>query len=120
LADTSIDIAADLLETPAQLLDLIGEFLDPASQLPHALFQTVHAKLGINRHAGVAAHWRRRAAIDLALQHAEIAFDTVEAVLRRAVLAKRRRRRNKGCAAERDSETSTLQQGSPEHKRAST
>ena len=43
-----------------------------------------------------------------------------QAVLRRAVLAKGRRRRNKRCAAERDSETSTPQQGSPEHKGAST
>ena len=92
MADAGLDIAVDLFDPLAQLVDLVDELLDPPGQLAHLLFEAVHPNFAAGGAAWVAAHHRRRrAAIDLALQHVEVALEAVEPLQRQAVLAARRR-----------------------------
>src|SRR6266849_1768894 len=72
----------------------------------------------LDRRAGVATEhrWRwRRTAIDLPLQHVEVALQAVEALLRRAILGPGRRRRDGQRDAERHTQKRTRQERSPEH-----
>jgi len=109
LTQPRLRVAIDLLETLTQAIELIHELLDPAGQLTHLRFDAVHAEFGIHRNAGVAArHGRRPAAIDLPLQHVEVALQPVEAIVGRAILAMRRYRQGGG-DAERHTETRTRQ-----------
>ena len=48
-----VDIAVDLLETAAQLLDPVHRVLDPPGQLAHLGFDPIHAQFGIDRAAGL-------------------------------------------------------------------
>jgi hypothetical protein len=95
LSETDVDVAVDLLEALAQLLDLVGLVLDPPGQVAHLLLEPIHSHLQINRGvaAALGAWWRLAAgaAIDLTLQHAKVAFEAVETLLGRGILGLCRR-----------------------------
>ena len=78
-----------------ELLGLVDEFLDPPGQVTHLSFEPAHAEFGTDRRAALTAchRRRRRAAIDLPLQHVEVALEAIEPLLRRAILAPARHRR---------------------------
>jgi hypothetical protein len=52
LTQPNIDVAVDLFQTPAQLLDTIYGFFDPSSQLTHLDLEPIHADLDVNRCVG--------------------------------------------------------------------
>jgi hypothetical protein len=94
LAESQVDIAVDLLETPPQLLDPVHRILDASGQFAHLGFQSVHAKLGIDRPRRASAnHLGRGAPVNLPLQHAEIPLQAFQAVLHCPVLPACRRGR---------------------------
>jgi hypothetical protein len=73
LAESQIVVAVDLLEAVPQLLDPVHRVLDASGQLAHLSFQSVHAKLGLDRPCRSSAnHLGRAAPVNLPLQHAEI------------------------------------------------
>ena len=87
LAESQVDVAVDLLETVPQLLDPVHRVLDAAGQFAHLGFQSVHAKLGIDRPCRPSAsHLGGGAAVDLPLQHAQIPLQAIQAVLHPPVL----------------------------------
>jgi hypothetical protein len=95
LAKSHVDVAVDLLETPPQLLDAVYGVLDPPRQLAYLRFEPIHTQFGINGRSGTRGHNRSgTAAIDLPLQHAEVPFQAVQAVLNRPVLGLCRRDRS--------------------------
>jgi hypothetical protein len=94
LAESQVDVAVDLLETVPQLLDPVHRVLDAAGQFAHLGFQSVHAKLGIDRpRRPSVGHGGRGATVNLPLQHAEIPLQAIQAVLHRPVLRACRRGR---------------------------
>jgi hypothetical protein len=94
LAEAQVDVAVDLLETAPQLLDPVHRVLDASGQLAHLGFQSVHAKLGIDRPWRPSAdHLGRAAPVNLPLKHAEIPLQAVQAVLHCPVLRACRRGR---------------------------
>jgi hypothetical protein len=71
LTQPNINVAVDLFQTPAQLLDTIHDFFDPPGQLTHLGLEPIHADLDVNRCVGTWCRDRRAgAAVDLSLQHA--------------------------------------------------
>jgi hypothetical protein len=94
LAETQVEVAVDLLETAPQLLDPVHRVLEASGQFAHLGFQSVHAKLGIDRpRRPSAGHLGRAAPVHLPLQHAEIPLQTIQAILHGPVLRVRRRGR---------------------------
>ena len=82
LAESQVDVAVDLLETAPQLLDPVHRVLDASGQFAHLGFQSVHAKLGIDRSCRASAcQLGGGAAVDLPLQHAEIPLQAIQAIL---------------------------------------
>jgi len=98
LTEPHIDIAVDLLQALAKLLDLIGLVFDAAGQIAHLLLDPVHSNLNVNGGTPADLGARRclaaSATIDLPLQHAQVAFQSIEALLHRSVLPPRRRYRD--------------------------
>ncbi len=89
MAEPHIDVAVHLLEPLAQLTDVIGHVLDPPGQVAHLLLEPIHPDLKIDGDIAALTRGRRlvaAVAVDLPLEHAEVAFDAVEALLRRRVL----------------------------------
>jgi hypothetical protein len=94
LAEPQVDVAVDLLETAPQLLDPVHRVLDASGKFAHLGFQSVHAKLGIDRRRRPSAnHLGGAAPINLPLQHAEVPLQAIQAVLHRALLRACRRGR---------------------------
>jgi hypothetical protein len=84
-----LGLAAELFDSPAQLLDTICVFLDPAGQLAHLGFEPIHAKLGIDGRVAARRVNRNRTTatvIDMPLQHVQIAFEPIEPLVWRAFL----------------------------------
>jgi hypothetical protein len=93
LTHAQLDVAVELFDVPPQLLDPVCVFFDPPGQIADLGFEPVHAKLGVNRGGPVRGVERDRSAtVDVALQHIQIAFETIEPLVRRAVLRPSRRR----------------------------
>src|SRR5271165_3647052 len=87
LGEPQVDVAIDLLDTPPQLLDPVCRVLDAPGQFAHLRFQPIHAQLGVDRRRRPPAdELGRAAAIDLPLQHAEIAFQAIQAILDSPIL----------------------------------
>jgi hypothetical protein len=93
LAEPQVDVAVDLLETAPQLLDPVHRVLDASGKFAHLGFQSVHAKLGIDRRRPSANHLGGAAPVNLPLQHAEVALQAIQAVLHPALLRACRRGR---------------------------
>jgi hypothetical protein len=92
LAKSQVEVAVDLFETASQLLDPVHRVLDASGQFAHLGFQSVHAKLGIDRSCRPnACHLGGGAAVDLPLQHAEIPLQAIQAILHRPLLRACRR-----------------------------
>jgi hypothetical protein len=92
LAESQVDVAVDLLESALQLLDPVHRVLDASGQFAHLGFQSVHAKLGIDRPCRPNARYLGGgAAVHLPLQHAEIPLQAIQAVLYRPILRACRR-----------------------------
>jgi hypothetical protein len=90
LAKSNINVAVDLLQAPPQLLDTVCCALDPAGQVAHLRREPIEAQFGIDRCTGTPSSGGAAAtAVDLALQHAEIFFQPLEAILRRPILGSR-------------------------------
>ncbi len=119
IAHPHVDVGIDLLEPLAQLLDRVGVLLDLAGQLAHLSFDLLHADLGAGGAAAevaVRAHRGRRTAIDLPLQHVEVALDAVEPFLHRGVLGPRRRRREQHDDRKRQQSATTRHHHMPNHQ----
>ena len=76
------------------MLNLVCLAFNPAGEVAHLLLETVHSDLQIDGGVAAAASAGRRltgAAVDLALQHAEIPFQPVEALSGGSILGSSRR-----------------------------
>ncbi len=89
LTEPHVDVAIHLFEALAQLVHIVGHILDPAGQVAHLLLEPIHPDLQVDGDITGGGAGRRRiaaVAVDLPLQHAEIALDPVEAFLHRRIL----------------------------------
>src|SRR5262249_3359708 len=83
LTEPHVEVAVDLLDTAAKLLNAIHRTLDSSGQLPPLGFQPVHAQFDVRCRA--ARNLICTAGV-LALQQREIALQTVETILRGTIL----------------------------------
>jgi hypothetical protein len=90
LSEPHVDVAVDLFKALAQLLDLIGLVFQASGQIAHLLLEPIHTHLHVDGDIAAAlGAWRRftsRCAIDLALEHTEIAFQPIQSLLGGGVL----------------------------------
>ena len=91
MAKSHIDIAVYLLQPSTQLLDPIHSVLDPAGQLANLRLEPIYAKFAVYRRVGASRDGGAACTtVDLPLQHAEVPFQSIETVLRCAILRSRR------------------------------
>jgi hypothetical protein len=87
LTEPHVEVAVDLLDTAAKLLNAIHRILDPSGQLAHLGFQPIHAQFGVDcRACRTSRNLIWAAAAVLTLQQREIALQTVKAILRGPIL----------------------------------
>jgi hypothetical protein len=119
LIEPDLNIAVDLFDTAAQLLDPVYCGFDPSSQLAHLCLDAVHSQFRLDR--GLACWdgltWTADA-INLTLQHSQISLYAVQAVLRCPLLRPHRlARSHHGGCRQQQSQDNNLS-GMPEDRTA--